>query len=146
MHARRAEPCCARAAGERSDALEALDIDTVTQAKEILTSLGRTGLMPWAAPEYAEALAYISPSRIILLPPWHMILRGPLRQLVVYAATTPLKDVPKNDPIVWRGRARKAIQARSALLCCCMRLQVPVILVSLFMQSYTAATNALAKL
>ena len=89
-----------------------LGFGTIQEAKDRLRLLGRSGQMPWAAEHLKPELDYISPTDLIVLPTWHMIPRGVLRQVLVYCLTTPVGEVSRTDPFVFNSAARKRVSVR----------------------------------
>ena len=72
-----------------------------------LTALGRGGAIPWCTEPFRESLSYVSPSNTVMLPTAHMLLRGMLRGLLLYALA---EEKPHdNDPIICSKTARNSI-------------------------------------
>lgn len=88
----------------------------VEDAKGRLSLLGRSGIMPWERPEVAHLLPYVDIGDLVLAPPAHGGLRGPLRTLFSLALKSTEASLSKQNisakesPVLFSSVQRKFVQ------------------------------------
>jgi hypothetical protein len=61
---------------KNTEELRSLGFRNVTEARSVISLIGRKGRSPWSAAYFKHNLPYIKPSTLVLLPPAHMLLHG----------------------------------------------------------------------
>ena len=91
---------------------------TLADVKSAHSLLGRTAQVPWAMPAILKMHPYIDCGTIIVMPPAHNILRGPVRGLHSFALTTTAADLvamgidPHDHPVVFTPAQKREVQVR----------------------------------
>ena len=95
---------------------------TLADVKSAHGLLGRSAQVPWGMPAIVELHPYIDRGTIIVVPPAHNILRGPVRGLYSFAVTTTAADLaamgidPQDHTVVFTPAQKREVQVRSMLV------------------------------
>lgn len=102
---------------ERKAALQALGLSgTQDSVKEAYSRLGRSAQLPWSLPEFLALHPYLDAGCLMLVPPAHNLLRGPVRETFSFALTTTAAEMralgldPVDHPFVFSAAQRRDVQ------------------------------------
>lgn len=77
------------------------------EASRCLRHLGRNFELPWATADLRAHLFYLDHCNVFVLPVAHLLLRGLVRGLWVYALQS--KAPPANHPVIFNTAAHRAV-------------------------------------
>lgn len=89
---------------------------TQADVKQAHSKLGRTGQLPWLVSEIQALHPYLEADSLLLVPPAHNLLRGPIKSLLSFALKTKPADLDKmginavGHPVVFTSNQRRNVE------------------------------------
>ena len=93
-----------------------LGVRTQADVKDTHSLFGRTAQLPWCIPEILELHPYLEADSVLLVPPAHNVLRGPIRGVMSFAVTTTSAELvamgidPQDHPVVFTSEQKRSVQ------------------------------------